>query len=91
LNQNYSAFAGSLTARDIQHRLGQPLNYVFPFSKRVLVSMNTGSPYILKAMRFFGWGREMSALVDEIESARETPSEEPAAAGELAVLRKAAP
>ena len=92
LNQNYSRFAGSLAASDIQQRLGQPLDYVFPFSKRLMVSMNTGSPHILKAMRFFGWGREMSALVDEIEASREKTSDESGiAAAEPALARKAAP
>ena len=67
LNQNYSRFAGSLTAADIQQRLARPLDYVFPYAKRLLVAMNTGRPYIMKSTRLFGFGREMSALVDEIE------------------------
>jgi len=71
LNQNYSRFAGNLTPRDIQQRLGRQLDYVFPYQKGVLVSMNTGTPYILNSMRFMGFGREMSALVDEIEAFRQ--------------------
>jgi pilus assembly protein CpaE len=64
LNQNYSRFAGNLTPGDIQQRLGRDLDFVFHYAKRLMVAMNTGQPYILKSMRFFGFGREMSALVD---------------------------
>lgn len=68
LNQNFPRFAGSLTAADIQRRLGREIDYAFPYQRSLLVSMNTGRPYILKSMRFFGFGREMSALVDEISA-----------------------
>ena len=86
LNQNYPRFAGNLTPDDIQQRLGRPLDFVFPYQKRLLVSMNTGQPYILKSVRMFGFGREMSALVDEIEAIREQHSDAPRVAprGELA-------
>jgi len=67
LNQNYGKFAGCLTPADIQQRLARPIDFVFPYQKRVLVSMNTGQPYIMKSTRLFGFGREMSALVDEID------------------------
>ena len=76
LNQNYKGFAGNLTPADIQKRLGRELDYVFPYQKGIFVSMNSGQPYILKSMRFFGFGREMSALVDEIETFREKHSVE---------------
>jgi pilus assembly protein CpaE len=80
LNHNHRGFAGSLTTRDIEQRLGRPLDYVFPYKKRVLVSMNTGTPYMLKSIRLFGFGKEMSALVDEIETMREEqPAGEPPA------------
>ena len=76
LNQNYSRFAGNLRPEDIQQRLARQLDYVFPYTKRVLVAMNSGNPYILKSMRFYGFGREMSVLVDEIEEFRqEQPAE----------------
>jgi pilus assembly protein CpaE len=76
LNRNYPGFMGNLSPADIQQRLGRPLDYVFPYQKRILSSMNTGRPYILKSMRFFGFGKEMSALVDEIEATREVKREE---------------
>jgi len=84
LNQNYAKFSGSLTPADIQQRLGRPLDYVFPYSKRLMVAMNTGLPYILKSMRFFGFGKEMSALVDEIETVRQQLAEVEPAVGPAA-------
>ena len=90
LNQNYPRFAGSLTTEDIERRLGRPLDYVFPYQRRHLVAMNTGTPYILKSMRFFGFGREMSALVDDVmASAAEPAAETPGIPNNPEIVRKA--
>ncbi len=89
LSQNYSRFAGNLTPRDIEQRLGRPLDYVFPYTKGLMTAMNTGSPYILKSMRFFGFGREMSALVDEIEETGPGGGVEEPRLGEQALAQKA--
>jgi pilus assembly protein CpaE len=80
LSQTYSRFAGSLTPGDIAQRLNRPLDYVFPYTKGLMAAMNTGRPYILKSMRFFGFGREMTALVDEIEEMGEVRTEQVAIA-----------
>jgi pilus assembly protein CpaE len=91
LNQNHSRFAGNLRPEDIEKRLGRPLDYVFPYQKRVLISMNTGNPYILKSMRFWGFGREMSALVDETEALRQArPAESEITPPPLPIAEKAA-
>lgn len=71
LNQNYPRFAGGLTPEDIQKRMGREIDYAFSYKRSVLVSMNTGRPYILSSMRLFGFGKEMTALVDELESLRQ--------------------
>jgi hypothetical protein len=52
----------------MEERIGRPIDYVFPYQKRLLVAMNTGNPYILRAIRYFGFGREMRQLVDDIEA-----------------------
>jgi pilus assembly protein CpaE len=91
LNQNYPRFGGSLTPADIQQRVGRTIDYAFPYQKGLLTSMNTGRPYILKSMRFWGFGKEMSAMVDEIETAREQLAEEsPVAPAAPLVTDKAA-
>ncbi|CUQ67320.1 AAA family ATPase [Candidatus Nitrospira inopinata] len=66
LNQNYRNFAGNLKLTDIERRLGRQLQYVFPYQKGILVAANAGEPYILGLHRYFGFGREMEALVDDI-------------------------
>ena len=92
LNQNYGRFSGCLTAADIQQRIARPLDYVFPYQKRLMVAMNTGQPYILKSMRLFGFGKEMSALVDDVEAVRQQfgDGEPPAANSPAPAARSAA-
>ena len=70
LNENYGRFAGSLTAADIARRLDRDIDYSFSYQKKLLVAANTGRPYILHSMRLWGFGKELSALADEIESLR---------------------
>ena len=67
LNQNYRNFVGNLTPANIEGRLGRELDFVFPYQKKHLVSMNSGSPYILNGPRYFGFGRTLVDLVREIE------------------------
>ena len=66
LNQNYPRFPGQLTPGDIQQRLARSLDFVFPYTKSILVSMNTGVPYIMKSFHFWGFGRELRTLVEEV-------------------------
>jgi pilus assembly protein CpaE len=70
LNHNYKSFPGDLSTTDIEGRLGRPIDHVIPYQKRILVSMNTGEPSILRGSRRFGFGLAMTELVeglDEIE------------------------
>lgn len=66
LNQNYRPFSGSLKPSDIEQRFSRPLDYIFPYEKRLLVSANLGEPLILRAGWFSRFGREMTEMVDEI-------------------------
>jgi pilus assembly protein CpaE len=67
LNQNYRNFAGNLTQPEIEERLMREFDYVFPYQKKLLTSANLGEPYILRASRYFGFGRSAHLLVGEIE------------------------
>ena len=67
LNYNYKPFLGNLRPRDIADRLLRKLDYVVPYEKRILVSMNTGSPYILHANRWQPYRRTIDQLVDDLE------------------------
>lgn len=69
LNQNHRAFVGHLTPEDIESRIGRAIDIVLPYQKRLLPAMNVGRPYILGAMRRWGFGRAVMSLVTEIEGA----------------------
>lgn len=66
LNYNYKSFVGNLRPGDIADRLQRAIDHVVPYDRRVLVSMNTGSPQILHARRWHGFGRAIDGIVDEI-------------------------
>lgn len=68
LNHNYRAFPGDLTLEDIESRIGRTIDYVFPYKKQLLVSANTGQPYVMKANRWFGFGQTMAELVADVEA-----------------------
>jgi pilus assembly protein CpaE len=70
LNQNYRNFSGNLRPADIGRRLARELDYIFPYQKGLLVAANAGEPFVLHTHRFFGFGREMDALVDDIVAQR---------------------
>ncbi|MEQ8767918.1 MAG: AAA family ATPase [Planctomycetota bacterium] len=75
LNQNYPSFTGNLRPSDVNERLSLQLDHVFPYQKKILEAQNAGQPYILGAGRYFGFGKAMARLVDEIEGYRGvTPS-----------------
>ena len=70
LNQNHPNFSGKLSANDIADRLGRPIDYHIPYTKGVLVSLNTGSPYVLRSMRIFGFGHRLVKMADDAEDMR---------------------
>lgn len=66
LNYNYKSFLGDLRPADIGGRLQRHIDYVVPYEKRVLVSMNTGVPPILRASRWQRFGRAINQVIDEV-------------------------
>jgi pilus assembly protein CpaE len=62
----YMNFAGNLKPRDVAQLLGRPVDHVVPYKKNVVVSANLGRPYILRAGRFFGFGRAITRIIDEV-------------------------
>ncbi len=79
LNYNYKDFLGNLTPTDIAERLRRPLDYVMHYERRVLVSMNTGSPHILHAARWQRFGRTVRSIVDDLAT---FSAEAPGASGD---------
>jgi pilus assembly protein CpaE len=68
LNHAQPRFAGSLTPQDVATRLDRDIDHVFPFDKKVLVSLNTGEPYALHAGTRFGYGKALKLLEADLES-----------------------
>ena len=68
LNYNYKPFLGNLQPIDIANRLQRTLDYVVPYDRRVLTSMNTGSPHILHSRRWERFGRSVNTIVDALDS-----------------------
>jgi hypothetical protein len=67
LNYNYKPFLGNLRPSDIANRLQRTLDYVVPYERRVLTSMNTGSPHILHTRRWERFGRAINGLVEDLD------------------------
>ncbi|MSO81748.1 MAG: hypothetical protein EXQ53_00415 [Acidobacteria bacterium] len=67
LNYNYKPFLGNLQPSDIANRLERTVDYVVPYERGVLTSMNTGSPHILHTRRWERYGRAINRLVDDLD------------------------
>lgn len=67
LNYNYKPFLGNLRPSDIGDKLQRPIDYVVPYEKRILVSMNTGTPHILRAGRWERFGRSINHVVEDLD------------------------
>ena len=80
LNRTYKRFLGDLTPADIESRLGRSLSHVVPYDRNVLVSMNTGTPRIVKAARWRGFGRAVTNIADSLDGFAPAPALEPSPA-----------
>ena len=49
-------------------RLDHDINHVVPFDRKVLVGLNVGVPYSLRASNWYGFGRSIKGIADEIEA-----------------------
>jgi pilus assembly protein CpaE len=64
----YTTLPGSVNPADVASRLGHAVDHVVPFDKRIVIAANTGEPYVLRPSRFFGCGRHLLRLVDDIDA-----------------------
>ena len=63
----YSTFPGNLRADAVVKRIGYNVDHIVPYQKRLLIASNLGTPYILETRnRFFGFGKCMVRLIDEV-------------------------
>lgn len=66
LNRHASG-AGSLPPSDVAARLGQPIDSVLPFDRRIVAAANSGRPYALQPSRWFGIGPALQRLTSDVE------------------------
>ena len=71
LNYNYQPFLGNLRPIDIADRLQRTLEYVVPYEKRVLQSMNAGSPQVMQGGWWQRFGKTIGQVVDDLDGAAE--------------------
>lgn len=67
LNRNTPRFAGSLSAAQVEDRLGCAIDHEVPWERRVFTGLNLGEPFALRASRRFGWGRAIAGIAADIE------------------------
>ena len=79
-----TSLPGSVRPADAAERLGCDVDHVVPFDKAVVVAANTGEPCILRPRRWFGCGRAIQGLVDDIDTmaVAETPTPVPPVAAQ---------
>lgn len=66
VNYNYKPFLGNLRPSDIGARLDRAVDYVVPYDRRVLESVNSGVPRILRARRWERFGRAISRMAADL-------------------------
>ena len=69
----YTTLPGSVKPAEVANRLGHAVDHVIPFDKGIVIAANTGEPYVLRPSRFFGCGRQLRELVDEIDAMQSAP------------------
>jgi pilus assembly protein CpaE len=78
LNRNHRRFFGDLSRPDIEGRLGRPVDHVVAYDRGLLVSMNTGRPYILRALRWSRFARAIRGIAAVVLDTTSVPYAEPA-------------
>jgi pilus assembly protein CpaE len=62
----HSRFAGNLAPDDVARRLGRAVDYVVPYQKKLLIASNIGKPYVLGANNWWGVGKVLGKIIDEL-------------------------
>jgi len=90
LNDTHPSFTGRLKPADVADRLGRTLDHVVPYSKNVLVAMNTGRPASLSAPRWSRFGRAVRSLAGTV-SERTAPTDPVSATADASPVDGAEP
>ena len=66
LNHTHPSFRGDLRGVDVADRLGHDIDFVVPYSRNVMMATNSGTPYVLRAPRWRGFGRAVRDIERQI-------------------------
>ena len=70
----YSSFAGNLKVEVVTKQLGQKVDHVVPYQKKLLIAANLGSPYVLNHSPVFsGFSAAVKTIIDEIDAIKPVP------------------
>jgi pilus assembly protein CpaE len=72
----YTGKSDNLKSADVAERLNRPIDHVLPFQKKLSVAINLGRPFILSASRWWGLGKALHRLIEDIDEIQ--PSARPA-------------
>jgi pilus assembly protein CpaE len=62
----YDSGLGNLNPRDVANRLGRSVDFVLPYQKKLIAAANLGRPYVLQASRYWGFGKALGAILDDL-------------------------
>jgi pilus assembly protein CpaE len=70
----YSTFAGNLKVEVVTKQIGQKVDHVIPYQKKLLISANLGSPYVLNHSPVFSsFSGAVKTIIDEIDAMKPIP------------------
>jgi pilus assembly protein CpaE len=66
----YTGAADNLKPGDVALRLGRDIDHIIPNQKKLAIAANLGKPFALAASRWWGFGKAMRLLVEDMEAIR---------------------
>jgi len=60
--------SGNPTSADIERRLGRDVSHTLPYSRKVIAAANLGEPYALRGRSWWGFGRALRTLLDDVDA-----------------------
>jgi len=71
----YDSGLGGPRPDDVAARLGRTVDYIIPYSRKLIAAANLGEPYALRAPTWWGFGKALNLLVDDLDTMTAMASE----------------
>lgn len=69
----YATFDGNQKPDEVARRLGQPVDHVLPYDRRLLIAANAGEPFVIKYPRK-PFSRSIARIAAEVDAQRPAPA-----------------